>query len=153
MKYYKHYSVSEKGIIINTKTNRQLKYDVNSKGYYRITLDGKRFALHRLIALLYIPNPNNYPQINHIDGNKLNNHYTNLEWCTNDYNNNHAISLGLRKYTFINGEKHVNAKLTNQQVKEIKQSALSAKELSEQYNVAKITIYKIKDGSMWKSIS
>lgn len=46
----------------------------------------KYVRIHRLIAETFIPNPNGYPQVNHIDGNKLNNQMTNLEWCSNSYN-------------------------------------------------------------------
>lgn len=53
--------------------------------------------LHRLVAETFIPNPNNYPVINHINGNKLDNRAENLEWCTISHNNKEAYRLGLRK--------------------------------------------------------
>lgn len=51
----------------------------------------KRFVIHRLVAAAFIPNPDNLPQINHRDENPLNNHVTNLEWCTAKYNNNYGL--------------------------------------------------------------
>lgn len=51
--------------------------------------------LHRLVAIHFIPNPKNLPQVNHIDGNKHNNYLSNLEWCNNSYNQKHAFRLGL----------------------------------------------------------
>lgn len=69
------------------------------KPYLRIKLhkDGfsKGFYIHRLVALMFIPNPENKPCVNHKDGDKLNNHYTNLEWCTDAENNRHASLMGL----------------------------------------------------------
>lgn len=69
--------------------------------YYVVTLcknkNKKMHLLHRLIAKAFIPNPNNYPQINHIDGNKQNNNITNLEWCTQSQNTKHAFKMGLEK--------------------------------------------------------
>ena len=63
-------------------------------GYSRITLcrDGVRFqfSVHRLVAKAFIPNPNNLPEINHKDENKVNNRADNLEWCTREYNNNYG---------------------------------------------------------------
>lgn len=69
---------------------------VNPKGYARVNLPGLgTILLHRLIADLFIPNPENKPQVNHIDGNKLNNSVTNLEWVTNQENRDHAVKNGL----------------------------------------------------------
>lgn len=73
-----------------------------NRGYYvyRLVNDSgkyKNITAHRLVALEYIPNPNNYPVINHIDGNKLNNNVDNLEWCTVHHNNMHAVNMGLYK--------------------------------------------------------
>lgn len=64
---------------------------INNTGYAQVTLydntKRSKFSVHRLVAQLFIPNPDNLPQINHKDENKLNNHVDNLEWCTASYNN------------------------------------------------------------------
>jgi hypothetical protein len=82
----------------------------NSKGYWRvgIQINGKQkhFAIHRLVAKAFIPNPDNLPQINHIDGNKNNNCVSNLEWCTAKYNSNY----GSRNCRMANGHKKKVAK-------------------------------------------
>lgn len=71
-----------------------------TKGYLGIRLynntNAKTFKIHRLVATYFIPNPNNYEQVNHIDGDKTNNNATNLEWCTNEYNMKHSYDIGLR---------------------------------------------------------
>lgn len=81
-----------------TKKIQHLKKVVNNKrGYLAVGLSKKGIfkikTVHRLVAETFISNPNNLPQVNHIDENKLNNSVTNLEWCTNEYN----INYGTRK--------------------------------------------------------
>ena len=70
----------------------------NGKGYLRIKLSNKgiskRVMLHRIIAEAFIKNPNNYPYVNHIDGNKKNNNIKNLEWCTQSHNCLHSVKMG-----------------------------------------------------------
>ena len=73
---------------------------INKTGYLRVHLDfmGRRkfYLVHRLVAETFIPNPNNLPQVNHKDGNKLNNHYKNLEWATQVQNSQHSWDNGLQ---------------------------------------------------------
>jgi len=66
-----------------------------TKGYARVKFGSKYYAVHRLVAQAFIPNPDNLPQVNHKDGNKDNNHVSNLEWCTLQYNMKHAEKLHL----------------------------------------------------------
>ena len=96
--YRGKYKVSNKGRvarITKAKSLRCLKGQLNHKGYLRVSLVKNHkphfFRVHRLVGLAFIPNPLNKPQINHKDGNKLNNRVDNLEWVTNEENYEHAI--------------------------------------------------------------
>lgn len=96
------YEVTKDGKARKSKLNylngsAKLRVFVNPYGYastaIRFDCDNKNrtITVHRLVALAFIPNPNNKPQVNHIDGNRLNNHYTNLEWVTHLENLQHGI--------------------------------------------------------------
>lgn len=100
-----NYQVSNLGRVKNMKTKHILIPDTEEKGYKRITakIDGKRkhFAVHRLVAFAFIPNPENKPQIDHIDCNKSNNRVDNLQWVTNKENSQlrwSRIRKALSKY-------------------------------------------------------
>lgn len=97
------YQVSNKGNVYSVERvssqgkkcgGRILKLGYNRGGYLKVNLykDGKMKTkiVHRLVAEAFIPNPNNYPEINHIDEVKDNNNIENLEWCTSKYNSNHG---------------------------------------------------------------
>ncbi len=87
---YHNYLIYEDGKVFSKKRNKFLKATPNSDGYCMVDLckDGKRkkSKIHRLIALHYIPNPNNYPCVDHKDRNRQNNSIDNLRWVTNQMN-------------------------------------------------------------------
>ncbi len=80
---------------------KMLKPFYTERGYKRIGLSQKGkvkyYTIHKLVAMAFISNPNNLPQVNHKDGNKENNKVDNLEWCDSIYNNRHARIMGLNK--------------------------------------------------------
>ena len=87
------YKVSSFGNVLSlnynkTKSSKVLAPFRNRGKYLQVSLDGKKYSIHRLVAKTFIPNPNNYPYINHKDENGLNNNVENLEWCTAKYNIN-----------------------------------------------------------------
>lgn len=101
------YYITEDGKCYNSKTNKWLKGQTNYKnGYlsYQISLKNgkkKRFYAHRLVAKAFIPNPDDKAEVNHIDGNKMNNHVYNLEWVTPKENSEHANKNELKKLPHI----------------------------------------------------
>lgn len=103
--YEGRYEVSNKGRVRSLNFRNTGKFGIrrlfqDSNGYPILALyDGKshkRERVHRLVARAFIPNPNNYPEINHKDENKSNNHVDNLEWCTSKYNTNYGTSIERR---------------------------------------------------------
>lgn len=99
--YNKKYKVSNYGEIFSCKIKKNLKPYYSSGGYLYVTIRDNNtnishhIKIHRLVAKLFLDNPNDYPCVNHIDGDKENNRVDNLEYCTYSYNMNHAISNDL----------------------------------------------------------
>jgi hypothetical protein len=152
-----NYAISKDGIVINKKFKKVKKPSINSKGYcnMKLPVDGvqKTFTVHRLVAMLYLDNPLNYEQINHINGIKTDNNLSNLEWCSRQQNMKHACEIGLidRK-----GSKNPNAKFTEQQVREIKtllQQKVKHRIIAEQYKTNRVLITNISIGKTWKHIT
>lgn len=94
---HERYLISPSGEILSTLNNNKLNPILQNNGYLTVGLDKKIHLVHRLVAKHFIPNPYDHPQVNHKDGNKLNNIVSNLEWVTAKENINHAFETGLRK--------------------------------------------------------
>lgn len=128
-----------------------MRQDVGRFGYCRVPLSMKRktvaYLIHRLVATAFIPNPNNHPAVNHIDGNKLNNAVENLEWITHQGNIIHSIGLGLTKI----GDSHPRAILNSEQVAFIRSSKEKGRRLAERFGVKEVTISAIRHNRIWKS--
>lgn len=127
-----HYLVSDDGRVFSLISNRELKPYAKSRGYgYKrrdytvsITHNGKQRhpKISRMVAMAFIPNPLNKEQVNHIDGDPLNNHVSNLEWTTNEENRQHAVDNWLTRKGFT--------KEQFEQIKELSLKAYSVKDIS-----------------------
>ncbi len=117
---YQNYIITKEGSIISKYTGKQVYVHVNKKGYHfvRLYVDGKdkTYLVHRLVAQLYIPNPDNKPEVNHKDGNKSNNNDWNLEWATGQENVDHAVENGLIPL----GIDRPNAKFNDEEIRSIR---------------------------------
>lgn len=112
------YKVGNFGTIIGKRG--VLKQRLNYDGYPEVTLGrekGKRTSVrvHRIVAKLFVPNPNNLPEVNHIDCNRQNSRFDNLEWCTHQENIEHSMKLGNYKGRYV-GEKNPRVTFTTEQV-------------------------------------
>ena len=107
------YEVSSGGKVRNSKTGRILKARKNTCGYFQVALSKhnkkQMFSVHRLAANAFIPNPNNYTDVNHKNENKHDNRVENLEWCTREANINHG-TCRQRMSEAKRGAKHPQAK-------------------------------------------
>jgi hypothetical protein len=147
------YLVSDQGRVMNKK-GKILKTPLNTYGYPTAYLwtDGRAQAclLHRLVAIAFIPNPDQKPEVNHKDGNKLNSKRSNLEWNTRRENIDHAVKEGLYK----RGEGSHFAKLTKEDVIQIRslEGITTQKALGEMYGISQQTVAKIFNRKNWKHI-
>lgn len=151
------YKVDENGNVFSVRNNKLLKRMMFPSGYEYVHLCNgkgktKLFRVHRLVAETFIPNPNNLPEVNHKDGDKLNNNVKNLEWCTNLENMRHSVETGLRN---IKGENNPSAKLTVKDVVNIRKEYVpKSKEfgtvaLARKYGVTNVMIGKIIRNECW----
>lgn len=150
IKEFDKYQISNLGRIKSLYYNKVLKPAKDPHGYLHVSLYKNGIAhtknIHIIVARTFIPNSLNLPEINHIDGIKINCEATNLEYSTRSNNEKHAHRTGLKHA--IKGEKNISSKLTNLQVKEIKKlkGKLTQQKLADEYNVCRQLISLIHRG-------
>lgn len=151
-------NVTNHGAVYSSRTGKLLKPRQTPYGYWEVTVYDPELdkyllrKVHRLVAQVYIPNPENKREVNHIDCDKSNNHVSNLEWVTSKENKSHAWDNNL--YTCV-GENHVNSKLTNDEVHQICsliEQGYRNKDLAEKFGCDRTTISDIRRGFKWKRI-
>ena len=154
------YQVSNHGRVKNNKTGKILKPYL-TRGYLRVSLyndSGRKCKLvHRLVAEAFLPNPDNKSDVNHINGCKTDANVCNLEWVSASENMSHAHSNGLRPKVNTQGEKNGFSKLTEAQVRQIKQLLADGKStqktIGSQFNISKSTVQDIKSGRRWSYLN
>ena len=124
---YENYSVSNFGNVKNDETGKFLK-QYNDKGYKLISINNKKTWTHRLVAMAFIPNPNNKPYVDHIDNNRANNNINNLRWATPS-ENNYNQKLGKRNKSGFKG------------VHQIKETGFYRAQIQVNGNIISIGIY------------
>lgn len=153
--YKNRYQVSNHGKVRSLKRNNILKPEIKNDGYLRVCLyaNGKKKhkRINRLVARAFIENQNNKSQVNHKDGNKKNNHVSNLEWMTDKENKKHSVKNGLNAY----GERNGKSKLKKDDILKIRKKIKnqeSIKLIAIQFNVSITTIYRIKNKNGWNHV-
>ncbi|WAX21919.1 HNH homing endonuclease [Stenotrophomonas phage RAS14] len=156
-KFNKKFEISNTGNVRSLKTGKILKQYLNkSTGYLGISVrpygrKGKAELLkpHRYVAEYFVKNPDNKNQVNHIDGDKTNNHFSNLEWVTAQENTQHAWSLGLSSIGTRKGHTHPQSKLSENDRQFIIDNygkhgkETTGRALAEKFGVDKMQIYRI----------
>ena len=145
------YKVSNYGNVVSyvKNTPKALNGHVLPNGYRMIIINYKgqikKFFLHKLVATYFVDNPNKYSHICHIDGNKLNNNYANLRWCTAEESKTHTVDVsGVKR-----GTEASKNKLSEEDVIYIYNSDETQRALAKKFGVARSTIHFIKNGDIW----
>lgn len=148
------YVVTSSGKVFgaNGKGCKQLKPGTKPGGYKFVGMRVKeKFTykmVHRLVAEAFIPNPENKPQVNHIDGNKENNRAENLEWVTPKENQAHAGKYGLLSH----GSSHWRAKITEDDVMAIRSAEGTCQEVGDTFGLCKQSVSNIRRRKGWKHV-
>lgn len=148
---YPNYKINEFGVVVNIKTGHKLSIVVHKHGHHVVRLwnnnKTRLFNLYRLLAIHFIPNPENKREVNHIDGDRMNYDLANLEWVTASENMKHAFRNGLTKGHYEKGFKHKLAKLNESDVLEIRQKRnidrVKLKDIALQFKISERHVWDV----------
>lgn len=149
------------GVSVRTLKGKTLKPKVTKNGYLELRLwaensKGISVRVHRLVAEAFIPNPENKPQVNHKNGNKVDNSVDNLEWVTCQENVQHATKNGMIAY--LRGEQHQNTTLTESDVRFIREHYMyrdakwNTTTLAKKFGISIQTVLNIANGKVWNHL-
>lgn len=154
---FEDYSISNKGRVFKKKTKEFIKSSVNSSNYKKVVIHRKNLYVHRLVAKAFCEKKDGCNEVNHIDGNKWNNNYNNLEWVTKSYNSKHAFDNGLRSidgYTRYrvsrNGRRFTEEDIRD--IKELYKNGKTKKEIANIYGCRDNVIVNLLNGVTYKKI-
>lgn len=120
IKNHPSYLINNNGEVFTLLKNRLLKIQFHKAGYPYVKIDRKSYLIHRLVAIHFVPNPNDFPVVHHIDNNPKNPHYKNLYWCTQAKNLEFAYSSGRKGSAFkilrIDNEYSPTCKFSNRDI-------------------------------------
>ena len=168
---YEDYQVSNKGRVISKKREVYFTHSVTKERHTRITEEkylkiyynnrtgykfvqlykdkkSKNLTIHRLVAITFINNNDNLPCVNHIDGNKHNNIVENLEWCTDEYNHEHATRTGLKPSRERVGSSKLKSECVNS-IRILLENGVTQDIISKAFNVSRSNISLIKSKKTW----
>ena len=151
----KNYKIKENYVVYNDGTifslqSKMFMKPITNNGYLSVKMGGRLESIHRLVGILFIPNPHNKKEINHIDGDRTNNKVENLEWVSPQENIKHKIHILGKDHR---GSKNGMAKLTLEQVEKIKllyQAGYSQNKLGEMFGISQGKISNVVNGKSYK---
>ncbi len=149
------YKVSTDGTIYGVKGIKLKGKDHRGYRRYVISIDGKPKAIlgHRIVAITFLDNPNNLPEVNHKDGNKSNNNVDNLEWVSREENQLHAFATGLNsKVGSLNGRAIIDEEYARYLYLQMLEGK-TPKKLSDETNIPKNVLIKLRNKVTWLEVT
>lgn len=147
IKGFEDYLITSSGNVFNNARGKHLEPRITTRGYYQVCLykNGKTYykLISRLVAQAFISNPDNKPQVNHKDGNKANNDFTNLEWVTAKENVRHARRFGFMENS---GKRKIPVNVYDYYTEEYKSTHPSINEAGKYYKLDNSHISKVING-------